>query len=317
MGQRCFYWREAAGPGPRIRWKGPATVVLVESQRGPTTPPTVYWLVHGTALIRAAPEHVRPDLENATLAADTPALHDLVRKVQNRGTTVYIDLFRTNRKRRREDLADTDQEEGDQPPDVPPPPPPGPPVPQHQGDALDLTPTPTLPSILDSAELPSPVSTTPTLRSPGGVFRPRGPPPPQLLAGGPPAQPQTSPTSSADAGEEDDLAEAEDPDSEEGGDDDPDVDPDTDGEDDDGDGGGNASTSSTTAPSTADRPGTFTGASTPTPPSNSETRSPGQGSQHRLHPIFEEGADETLSFRSATFRHHFKACLQNRRNKTP
>ncbi|CAE7901478.1 GIP [Symbiodinium sp. KB8] len=134
VGQRCFYWREAAGPGPRIRWKGPATVVLVESQRGPNTPPTVYWLVHGTALIRAAPEHVRPDLENATLAADTPALHDLVRRGQNRGTTVYIDLFRTNRKRRREDLADTDQEgtddEGDQPPD--------------------------LPSMLDSAEFPSP-----------------------------------------------------------------------------------------------------------------------------------------------------------------
>ena len=125
---------------------------------------------------------------------------------------------------------------------------------------------------------------------------PRAHPPPRPLAGGPPA-PQPSPTSSADAGEEDDLAEAEDPDSEEGGEDDPDVDPDTD--DDDGDGGGNASTSSTTAPSTADRPGTFTGASTPTPPSNSETRSPGQGSQHRLHPIFEEGADETFTQKRA------------------
>eukprot|EP00439_Symbiodinium_sp_Y106_P023353 s6529_g2.t2 len=68
-------------------------------------PPNVYWLVQGTALIRAAPEHVRPDLESDTLAADTPALHSLVRKVQNRGTTVYIDLFKTNRKRRREDIA--------------------------------------------------------------------------------------------------------------------------------------------------------------------------------------------------------------------
>ena len=48
VGQRCYYWREAAGTGPRIRWKGPATVVLVESQRGPNTPPSVYWLeVHG------------------------------------------------------------------------------------------------------------------------------------------------------------------------------------------------------------------------------------------------------------------------------
>ena len=304
VGQRCFYWREAAGPGPRIRWKGPATVVLVESQRGPQTPPTVYWLVHGTALIRAAPEHVRPDLENATLAADTPALHALVRKVQNRGTTVYVDLFRTNRKRRREDLADTDQEdtdhEGDNPPDDRPPPPPGPtiPAPPPSTSPLDVTPTPELPSMLDSAELASPVSTTPTLRSPGGTFRPRGPPPPQPLAGGPPAAATPSPTSTAH--EDDDdlvLAEAEDPDSEDDGDDDPNVDPDTDGED-GGDGGADG-TSSTTAPSTSDRPGSVTGASSTTPPSNTESRSPGEGTQHRLHPIFEAGANETFNQKRA------------------
>ncbi|OLQ01345.1 Copia protein [Symbiodinium microadriaticum] len=279
VGQRCYYWREAAGPGPRIRWKGPATVVLVESQRGPDTPPSVYWLVHGTALIRAAPEHVRPDLESATLAADTPALHDLVRKVQNRGTTVYVDLFRTNRKRRRQDLADSDQ---------PPP----------AGDNLDVTPTPELPSMLDSGEFASPVSTTPTLRSPGGTFRPRGPPPPQPLAGGPPAA-AASPSSTADNEDDLVLAEAEDPDSEEG-DDDPDVDPDT-GDNEGNDGGDGDGTSSTTAPSTSDRPGSFTGGSSPTPPSNSnaENRSPGEGSQHRLHPIFEAGPSETFNQKRA------------------
>ena len=85
-------------------------MLLTESQKGPGQTPNVYWLVHGTALIRAAPEHVRPDLGSDTLAADTPALHSLVRKVQNRGTTVYVDLFKTNRKRRREDIAHSDDE---------------------------------------------------------------------------------------------------------------------------------------------------------------------------------------------------------------
>ena len=41
-------------------------------------------------------------IESDTMAADTPALHSIVRQVQNRGATVYID--KTNRKRRREDL---------------------------------------------------------------------------------------------------------------------------------------------------------------------------------------------------------------------
>ena len=99
VGQRCFYWREAAGVGPRVRWKGPAVVVLVEND--PQSRPSVYWLVHGSALLRAAPEHVRPDFEQETLAANTPALHDLLQTVQNRGTTTFSDLIRTTRKRPR------------------------------------------------------------------------------------------------------------------------------------------------------------------------------------------------------------------------
>ena len=152
--------------------------------------------------------------------------------------------------------------------------------------------------MLDSGEFASPVSTTPTLRSPGGTFRPRGPPPPQPLAGGPPAA-AASPSSTADNEDDLVLAEAEDPDSEEG-DDDPDVDPDT-GDNEGNDGGDGDGTSSTTAPSTSDRPGSFTGGSSPTPPSNSnaENRSPGEGSQHRLHPIFEAGPSETFNQKRA------------------
>ncbi|CAE7846298.1 TY5A [Symbiodinium microadriaticum] len=283
VGQRCFYWREAAGPGPRIRWKGPATVVLVESQRGPQTPPTVYWLVHGNALIRAAPEHVRPDLENATLAADTPALHALVMKVQNRGTTVYVDLFRTNRKRRREDLADTDQEdtdhEGDNPPDNPPPPPgPAIPAPPPSASPFGRDADPGLAQHVGFCR----ASLTGVYYSYIALSRRHF---------------SSSWTSSPPDDDDMVLAEAEDPDSEEDGDDDPDVDPDTD--DEDGGDGGADGTSSTTAPSTSDRPGSVTGASSSTPPSNTENRSPGEGTQHRLHPIFEAGANETFNQKRA------------------
>ena len=99
VGQRCYYYRECAGVGPRVRWKGPATVVLVEADSSQR--PNIYWLVHGSALLRAAPEHVRPDLEATTLAGDAVSLHDLVRNVQNCGTTTYTDLVRTTRKRPR------------------------------------------------------------------------------------------------------------------------------------------------------------------------------------------------------------------------
>ncbi|CAE7693968.1 RE1, partial [Symbiodinium necroappetens] len=133
--------RTSTAPRRSATDAGPATVVLVESQRGPDHPPTVYWLVHGSALIRAAPEHVRPDLESDTLAADPPVL---VRHIQNRGTTVYLDRPKTNKKRRREDLAHSDDEAmDDDDGDSPPPKGPLPRLPQGYagGPPAGVTPT--------------------------------------------------------------------------------------------------------------------------------------------------------------------------------
>lgn len=49
VGQRCYYWRDAlAGRLQKVRWKGPATVVMKEANAQGKT--TVYWLVHGTSL---------------------------------------------------------------------------------------------------------------------------------------------------------------------------------------------------------------------------------------------------------------------------
>ena len=59
-GDLCYYWRDAVNnqrPGPKICWKGPATIVMIEQE-----PHEVLWIAHGTTLLRASPEHVKPVL---------------------------------------------------------------------------------------------------------------------------------------------------------------------------------------------------------------------------------------------------------------
>ena len=95
-GDLCYYWRDApAGSTAKLRWRGPATVIMREpGQAGPNS--DVYWLGHGTVLLRAAPEHVKP----------AHAIQDLIEKpkdplvsakealqgIRNRGVAQYIDL---------------------------------------------------------------------------------------------------------------------------------------------------------------------------------------------------------------------------------
>ena len=93
VGQRVYYYREGTGVGPRIRWRGPAVVTMVEQDsRGRQS---VVWLVHGAQLIRAAAEHLRRDFSDSEpVASPTQALETL----RGRGTTSFIDLPRTNRR---------------------------------------------------------------------------------------------------------------------------------------------------------------------------------------------------------------------------
>ena len=63
-GDLCYYWRDVVNssrPGPKISWKGPATIVMIERE-----PHEVLWLVHGTTMLRASPEHVKPVLSPDT-----------------------------------------------------------------------------------------------------------------------------------------------------------------------------------------------------------------------------------------------------------
>ena len=119
LGDLCYYYRDGpGGTGPKLRWRGPARIVMVEQlDSGPQT--TIYWVVHGTNLLRAAPEHLRP-----VPPADGPKGHDddpfyraqqALQGVRSRGTTQYTDLTRTNKRQRHEvSSADEDEEFDDE-----------------------------------------------------------------------------------------------------------------------------------------------------------------------------------------------------------
>ena len=82
-------------------------------QHGPHT--DIYWIGHGTVLLRAAPEHIKPatPIQDTTEKARDPldAAKQALANIRQRGVTQYIDLGKSN-KRRREEVA-TDEEEDD------------------------------------------------------------------------------------------------------------------------------------------------------------------------------------------------------------
>ena len=94
VGQTVYYWRsQGAGRLQKSRWRGPATVVQIE--RGADQDrPLCYWLVHGTSLLRCAPEHIRADVgdQGRTIMENLSAAQTELRKVKGRGVTQYIDL---------------------------------------------------------------------------------------------------------------------------------------------------------------------------------------------------------------------------------
>ena len=111
-GDKCYYWRDApARAATKLRWKDPATVVMREaSQHGCHA--DVYWIAHGTVLLRAAPEHVKPaDPRPPQMEPGTPLdrAKEALSGIRGRGVTQYIDLPKSNKRRRAE--VDSDDEE--------------------------------------------------------------------------------------------------------------------------------------------------------------------------------------------------------------
>ena len=108
-GQQVFYWRDApGGAGPEIRWKGPE-----DGRAGPLA--NIYWIAHGTTLLRASGEHLGPHLEQADQTEATPLsrAQQALDNIRGRSTTLYIDLNKTN-KRKREEIATEDEGENNE-----------------------------------------------------------------------------------------------------------------------------------------------------------------------------------------------------------
>ncbi|CAJ1433599.1 unnamed protein product, partial [Effrenium voratum] len=60
IGMKVYYWRDAAGTGPKIKWEGPATIVMVETDNE-TGKPRCYWNHHLHRPLVSDDEDVNPD----------------------------------------------------------------------------------------------------------------------------------------------------------------------------------------------------------------------------------------------------------------
>ena len=95
LGQTCYYWRiQGSGHLKKNKWRGPAVCIAHETSKE-TGRTMVLWLVHGTSLLRCAPQHVRPAVEDANVqvahnpGAALKALEDL----KARSTTQFRDML--------------------------------------------------------------------------------------------------------------------------------------------------------------------------------------------------------------------------------
>lgn len=94
VGQRCWYWRiQGSGHFQKSKWRGPGRCVASEfSPHGEKI--LVLWLLHGTSLLRCAPQHVRPTVEDTRVDVKPnpeAALNDL-EELRLPSTTQFRDL---------------------------------------------------------------------------------------------------------------------------------------------------------------------------------------------------------------------------------
>ena len=90
----CYYWRDTpAGSSRKLKWRGPATVIMREpGQHGPHT--DTYWIGHGTVLLRAAPEHIKPatPIQDTTEKSRDPldTAKQALANIRQRGVTLTL-----------------------------------------------------------------------------------------------------------------------------------------------------------------------------------------------------------------------------------
>ena len=104
VGEYAYYWRTAENKLDTSRWRGPALICAIEPRLtdGGVPRPHVYWLAHGSALVRVAPEHIRPEVPRERSARvqhlpHTVQAEDVSSTVRNalqpvRGPIRFVDL---------------------------------------------------------------------------------------------------------------------------------------------------------------------------------------------------------------------------------
>ena len=109
VGQRCYFWRDARqGDLVKIRWHGPARVVMVEKDEDNC--PRVYWVAYKTQLMRCAPHHIRSDFNSTDhVLEDLQLARKEVQSLRSRGVTRFLDLNAINR-HHIDDILDEDED---------------------------------------------------------------------------------------------------------------------------------------------------------------------------------------------------------------
>ena len=110
-GERCLYWREAPDKQHIIQWSGPAIVLAVERNPDSGTV-AVYWLAHGTSLLRAGRQHVRKMPREEGMLDGEKRVHQSLAELRQRRVVRILDLNKLNRRSLNEiDPENTDDEE--------------------------------------------------------------------------------------------------------------------------------------------------------------------------------------------------------------
>lgn len=109
IGQKVWFWRKNLRRLHKSGWRGPARIVAIEEQPNVN----VYWLCHGTSLVRCGARQVRPMVEDTgmpVVADRKAALRDL-QELKARSTTQFKDELRKSG--RTEEAEELDEEEAE------------------------------------------------------------------------------------------------------------------------------------------------------------------------------------------------------------
>ena len=103
-GDWVYYWRSGDQKLEPSRWRGPGIVCSMQPRDDTTTGPrpTIYWIAHGSALVRVAPEHLRAEtprechgrLQHLPHTARTASVETTLRQILHpvRGPVRFLDF---------------------------------------------------------------------------------------------------------------------------------------------------------------------------------------------------------------------------------